>query len=359
MSAPSLASDPAHPSMIYLPDTMSTWPWPRRINSHYDEVSAQSDAWFRGFGAFTPKSQHAFDKCNFGLLSALGTPSASKEHLRTSCDLNNLYFLIDEYTDVESGPAVRQIIDAALDALNNPHKPRPQGEIIIGEVTRQFWALALETASPTAAKHFVQCFSGYLESVVEQAQTRDSATVLTLDEYMKQRTRNVGVLPLFVLHELAFDLPDGVFYHPVINNLRDCVVKMLILDNDMLSYNKEQAVGDDLNNILTIAMQELNLDLQAAIAWACARHAELRAMFLEQLNNMPVFGADIDMYVQEYVLGIANWARGYHCWQFEGGRYLGDKGLEVQRSRQVRMLPKVKVDRTLKRENVVVQLVDL
>jgi hypothetical protein len=150
---------------------------------------------------------------------------------------------------VESGPAVRQIIDAALDALNNPHKPRPQGEIVIGEVTRQcvvnlwglgifiiylcsrFWALALETASPTAAKHFVQCFSGYLESVVEQAQTRDSATVLTLDEYMKQRTRNVGVLPLFVLHELAFDLPDGVFYHPVINNLRDCVVKMLILDN--------------------------------------------------------------------------------------------------------------------------------
>jgi hypothetical protein len=127
----------------------------------------------------------------------------------------------------------------------------------------------------------------------------------------------------------------------------------------MLSYNKEQAVGDDLNNILTIAMQELNLDLQAAIAWACARHAELRAMFLEQLNHMPVFSADIDMYAREYVLGIATWARGYHCWQFEGGRYLGDKGLEVQRSRQVRMLPKVKVDHTLKKENVVVQLVDL
>jgi hypothetical protein len=95
----------------------------------------------------------------------------------------------------------------------------------------RFWALALESASPTAAKHFVQCFTAYLESVVEQAQTRDSATVLTLDEYMEQRHRNIGVLPALVLAELAFDLLDGVFDHPVINNLRDCLVQMVILDN--------------------------------------------------------------------------------------------------------------------------------
>jgi hypothetical protein len=65
------------------------------------------------------------------------------------------------------------------------------------------------------------------------------------------------------------------------------------------------------------------------------------------------------MQLREYIRGIANWTRGYHCWQFEGGRYFGDKGLEVQRSRQVRMLPKVKVDRTLKREKVVVQFIEL
>jgi hypothetical protein len=60
------------------------------------------------------------------------------EHLRTCCDTNNLFFLIDEYTDVESGPAVREMTDAVLDALNNPYKARPQGETIIAEVTRQY-----------------------------------------------------------------------------------------------------------------------------------------------------------------------------------------------------------------------------
>ncbi|KAJ7234682.1 hypothetical protein C8J57DRAFT_1479879 [Mycena rebaudengoi] len=132
------------------------------------------------------------------------------------------------------------------------------------------------------------------------AQTHDSATVLTLDEYMEQQHRNIGVFPALVLAELALDLPDAVFDHPVINNLRDCLVQMVILDN---------AIGDDLNNILTIAMQELNLDLQAAIVWACTRHTELQ-LFLEQLNHMPVFRADIDMQLREYIRGIANWTRG-------------------------------------------------
>ncbi|KAJ7234681.1 hypothetical protein C8J57DRAFT_1089574, partial [Mycena rebaudengoi] len=57
---------------------------------------------------------------------------------RTCCDTNKLFFLIDEYKDVESGPAVREMTDAVLDALNSPCKVRPQEETIIAEVTRQY-----------------------------------------------------------------------------------------------------------------------------------------------------------------------------------------------------------------------------
>ena len=61
-------SPPAPPvRMLYLPETMAKWPWPRAINPHYEEVSAKSNAWFHGFKAFTARSQHAFDKCDFGM----------------------------------------------------------------------------------------------------------------------------------------------------------------------------------------------------------------------------------------------------------------------------------------------------
>ena len=50
----------------------------------------------------------------------------------------NLFFVVDEYTDVEPAHVVREMVDVVLDALNHPHKPRPEGEILLGEVARQY-----------------------------------------------------------------------------------------------------------------------------------------------------------------------------------------------------------------------------
>lgn len=50
----------------------------------------------------------------------------------------NFFFLIDEYTDVEPAHVVREQVDIIIDALHNPHKPRPEGEVVLGESARQF-----------------------------------------------------------------------------------------------------------------------------------------------------------------------------------------------------------------------------
>ncbi|TCD63514.1 hypothetical protein EIP91_005315 [Steccherinum ochraceum] len=114
--------DKNYPLVLHIPDTMATWPWPRDINPHYQEVKAATLEWFHSFHAFNPRAQHAFDIGNFGLLTALTSPHLSKVHLRTSCDLNHLLFLIDEYTDVESESVVRDMTAMVLDALKDPYK---------------------------------------------------------------------------------------------------------------------------------------------------------------------------------------------------------------------------------------------
>ena len=48
-----------------------------------------------------------------------------------------LLFALDEFTDVESELVVRNIVDIILDAIRNPSKSRPQGEIVIGEIARE------------------------------------------------------------------------------------------------------------------------------------------------------------------------------------------------------------------------------
>ena len=59
------------------------------------------------------------------------------EHLRTGCDLMNLFFIVDDTTDASSAEDVRIQADIIMDALRNPHKPRPDGEWVGGELARQ------------------------------------------------------------------------------------------------------------------------------------------------------------------------------------------------------------------------------
>lgn len=60
------------------------------------------------------------------------------DHLRTGCDLMNLFFVIDEYTDVQDESDAAMIASVTMDALRNPCKPRPHGESIVGEIARQY-----------------------------------------------------------------------------------------------------------------------------------------------------------------------------------------------------------------------------
>lgn len=48
----------------------------------------------------------------------------------------NLFFVIDEWSDVSDARETRYQADAIMDALRNPYKPRPKGEWIGGEVAR-------------------------------------------------------------------------------------------------------------------------------------------------------------------------------------------------------------------------------
>ncbi|KDQ62253.1 hypothetical protein JAAARDRAFT_453389 [Jaapia argillacea MUCL 33604] len=344
--------------MLYIPDTMANWPWPRKTNSFHEQVAQESNVWIHGFKAFTERSQQAMDKCDFCLLAALTYVEANRDHFRIACDLTNFFFVIDEYTDVESAPVVHQMIDIVIDALNNPHKPRPQGEVVLGEMARQFWSLAIKTATPTSRKHFLRSFTDYLNSIAEQAADRDNNYIRTIEEYLVFRRENIGARPSFAAGELHLNLPDHVFDHPVLKELQYYSADLIILDNDIASYNKEQATGDDLHNILTIAMHQFQTDYDGAIAWVSQYHQDVQTKFLQKLKMVPSFGPEIDEKLWEFINHVANCPRGNYSWNFESGRYFGKKGMEIMESRYVALLPKLEHDRSLKREQVVVPLID-
>lgn len=125
-----------------------------------------------------------------------------------------------------------------------------------------------------------------------------------------------------------------------------------------MSYNKEQATGDDRHNVLTVVMRQFDLDLSSGIDWVAAYHRDVEVKFFDTLRRMPSWGEDIDGQVAEYAQGLALWPRANECWSFEGGRYFGSKGLEYKLSRLVPILPKSTNHAQRRRGSVVVPLVD-
>ena len=57
--------------------------------------------------------------------------------LLAGCNLFNLLFAIDEYTDVQPVSVARQVADIVMDAMKNPDQPRPEGELVLGEISKR------------------------------------------------------------------------------------------------------------------------------------------------------------------------------------------------------------------------------
>lgn len=96
---------------------------------------------------------------------------------------------------------------------------------------------------------------------MQQAADRSSCHQRDIISYLEVRRCTVGVLPALVLYEFDLDLPDEVFENPYIQEISFCCTEIAILTNvrdstlesnrfssviqqDMYSYNVEQARGD-------------------------------------------------------------------------------------------------------------------
>ncbi|KAG1873120.1 terpenoid synthase [Suillus subluteus] len=326
---------------IFIPDLLARWPFPRRLNQHYSKVSAESCAWLEGFKAFSPKAQQAFNCGNFGLVGCLAYPIASEEHVRSACDYMNLATVIDEYSDVSEEGEVHKQKDAVMDALRHPHEPCPKGEWVGGEVARQFWERIIRNgASGQTQKWFIAIFDEYLEGVVQQAIDRSGHHIRDIQSYFDLRRIAVGAKPAFVLLELGLDIPDEVISHPTIEDIIVVSLDMIALINDILSYDLEQARGDDDHNIVTIVMHEFDTDVNGAMSWAMDHQTKLEKKYFEAVAAIPKWGESIDSQVREYCDGLGNWVCASHDWSFESERYFGTNGMEVQQKRWILPMPK-------------------
>lgn len=123
----------------------------------------------------------------------------------------------------------------------------------------------------------------------------------------------------------------------------------------------KEILHDDADyNAVTVVMTNNKTDLPGAIQWISDRHDDVVDNFmrvrddvLNKKNGFPSYGEDLDRQIALYVDGLGlffilprnsrpdyvftsgQWIRGHDEWNFGSGRYFGDKGLDIQKSRLV------------------------
>ncbi|KAK4442054.1 terpenoid synthase [Podospora aff. communis PSN243] len=315
---------------VKIPNFMANWPFERQLNPHYEAAKAASQTWLHNFELFDGKPHDAFNRCDF-------------QQARVGCELMILFYAFDEYTDVENGAGARKIADIMINALHHPEKPRPAGEIPLGELARQFWSRALPVASPMSQRHFLQTMEEYANGCVQQAEDRAANRIRAIDDYWAVRRLTSGCFPTFTMIELGLDFPAEVYMHPLLVRLREIIMQSVSAINDVLSYNVERLRGHELHNLITAVMHEKSLTLPDAVGWIGNFHDSLVTEYMtcrEKVSRMRAqWGDEIANQVDRYVEGLGEWAKGNHCWHFESQRYFGLDGPKVQREGELWMLP--------------------
>lgn len=88
-------------------------------------------------------------------------------------------------------------------------------------------------------------------------------------------------------------------------------------------------------------MHAKGLRLQEALDWIGNWHDRIVADFLDAKANLPSWGPAIDNQIARYGDGLAYVVRGVDSWSFESQRYFGTRGTEIQKTREIVMLPLV------------------
>ncbi|KAG6879127.1 hypothetical protein C0992_005014 [Termitomyces sp. T32_za158] len=227
-----------------------------------------------------------------------------------------------------------------LDAMRNPDRTRPAQECVVVEALRQLWKLISKCSSAAARGRLMKSLDNFTKAVATQAHDRALDYIRDIDEYLLIRRETIGAKQAFIVLEFELNLPDEVFEDPIIQDFIDACVDLIILSNDLYSYNVEQARGDEDHNLVTVLMHHQHVTLNEAMTWI-GNYASKRVQgVLNNLSHVPYFGEEYQADLERYLNGLCNWVRANDSWHFESGRYFGMDGLEIQKTRKVVLHPR-------------------
>lgn len=194
----------------------------------------------------------------------------------------------------------------------------------------RWWKSVVDNLNPPPAtkRRFLVDFISYLDSLPEEARDRETGRLRDRAEHFDLRRRTGGLLPSFDFIYMPLDLSDEVANHEVVKRITLATGDLVIIANDVYSYNVEQAGGQKrvAHNIVDVVLRERQKGVQDAMDVVGANYRELFISLVNDYNNLPTFDDPAQNEVlREYALGCLDWVEANVEFSLDSQRYFGSK----------------------------------
>jgi hypothetical protein len=238
------------------------------VNENYAAVSQVSREWLGEKCGLGARDKRILQKGDFVYSCALNTPDCGPDKFRDFCDWVNWVFPFDDIFDngeLKDDPkGAKAVLDNLLDSMHGTAEPKTKFVAAHQDVWTRFKEvgtcsariverlLMLSQKAPRGnCRRFIQALTVCATDVLRQVQDCSIEQVQKPEDLIKLRRNSIGVKPLYAFVEYGhnIELPDYVIQHPLIQEIELLGIDWVLIQNDLISYPKDEEEGVNHNLI--------------------------------------------------------------------------------------------------------------
>ncbi|GAB2781569.1 terpene synthase family protein [Streptomyces daliensis] len=274
-------------------------PFSAAVNDSVETARRHTLRWLRTFGLLPgEEAAREYDALRLERLMAAFYPGASSADLCLACDFNGWFFVFDDQFDGRLGHRPRDVgplVDRLVGCLG-PAADSGSGlstglgaDPPLVAAFRDVWLRASAGMPPFWRRRFAAHWRGYLESHRCEAMDRVTDEAPSLERFLRVRRHSIGVRPCLDYGERAGGcvLPEMLYSAPPLTTLRELTVDVVIFVNDLVSLDKELAVGDMHHNSVLVLRSRTGCSLEEATARVSRLVNTRVARFRQLADDLP------------------------------------------------------------------------